>query len=161
MDHVDRILEQWHSEKPSLDVAPMGVFGRIRRLSDQLSEKIEHVHKKHGLTPSSFDVLATLKRSGPPYALSPSDLIFWTMVTSGTMTNRLDKLESAGLIKRQKNPEDGRGFVVGLTTEGHEVIDSAINDHVKNQHDLISGLSEQERFQLDCLLRKWSNSLDD
>jgi len=155
MDQVDRILAQWHQERPDLDVAPMGMFGRFGRLRSILSSEMDKVFATHGLNGASFDVLATLRRSGPPYALSPSSLIEWTMVTSGTMTNRLDKLEQAGLVSREKNPEDGRGFVIALTKKGHDLIDAAVTDHVANQHRLVSGLTEDEQAQLDGLLRKW------
>eukprot|EP00003_Mantamonas_plastica_P019889 TRINITY_DN32256_c0_g1_i1.p2 TRINITY_DN32256_c0_g1~~TRINITY_DN32256_c0_g1_i1.p2 ORF type:complete len:165 (-),score=13.43 TRINITY_DN32256_c0_g1_i1:1032-1526(-) len=155
MDQVDRILAQWHQERPDLDVAPMGMFGRFGRLRSILSAELDKVFAAHGLNGASFDVLATLRRSGRPYALSPSSLIEWTMVTSGTMTNRLDKLEQAGLISREKNPEDGRGFVIALTDKGHALIDAAVTDHVANQHRLTTALSADEQAQLDALLRKW------
>jgi len=161
MDKVDRILAQWRRERPDLDVTQMGVIGRIGRLRSHLSAAHERVFKKYDLSLASFDVLATLRRSGPPYALSPSELIDWTMVTSGTMTNRLDKLEEAGLITRQRNPEDGRGFVVALTPLGFELIDAAVTDHVANQHRLLEGLSSDEMTQLDGLLRKWLAAVSD
>lgn len=154
-DKIDRILAQWRRERPDLDVAQMGVIGRVGRLRAILMAEMDRVFKQHDLNGASFDVLATLRRSGPPYALSPSQLIEWTMVTSGTMTNRLDKLEEAGLITRQRNPEDGRGFVVALTAHGFELIDAAVTDHVANQHRLLEGLSSDEMEQLDGLLRKW------
>lgn len=154
-DKIDRILAQWRRERPDLDVAQMGVIGRVGRLRNRLSAEHERVFKKYDLSPASFDVLATLRRSGPPFALSPSDLIDWTMVTSGTMTNRLDKLEKAGLVTRKRNPDDGRGFVIALTDQGFELIDAAVTDHVDNQHRMLEGLSRDEREQLDGLLRKW------
>ncbi|WP_417846752.1 MarR family winged helix-turn-helix transcriptional regulator [Thalassospira povalilytica] len=154
-DKIDRILAQWRRERPDLDVDQMGVIGRVGRLRAILMAEMDRVFKQHDLNGASFDVLATLRRSGPPYALSPSQLIEWTMVTSGTMTNRLDKLEEAGLITRQRNPEDGRGFVVALTPHGFELIDAAVTDHVANQHRLLDGLNADELDQLDGLLRKW------
>lgn len=160
MDKVDRILAQWRRERPDLDVAQMGVIGRVGRLRNQLSAAHERVFKKYDLSPASFDVLATLRRSGPPYALSPSELIDWTMVTSGTMTNRLDKLEKAGLVTRKRNPDDGRGFVIALTDQGFKLIDAAVTDHVANQHRMVEGLSREELTQLDGLLRKWMKTLD-
>ena len=154
-DKIDRILAQWRRERPDLDVTPMGAFGRIGRLRLKLSAELDLVFKKYGLNGASFDVLATLLRSGPPYALSPSKLIEWTMVTSGTMTNRLDKLEEAGLISRERNPEDGRGFVVALTEKGFNLVNDTVTDHVANQHRLVEGLTKDELAQLDGLLRKW------
>lgn len=159
MDKVDRILAQWRRERPDLDVAQMGIIGRVGRLRSYLSAAHERVFKKYDLSLASFDVLATLRRSGPPYALSPSDLTDWTMVTSGTMTNRLDRLEKAGLITRKRNPEDGRGFVIALTDQGFELIDAAVTEHVANQHQMLEALSAEEREQLDGLLRKWMTSL--
>lgn len=104
---------------------------------------------------ASFDVLATLRRSGPPYALSPSALIDWTMVTSGTMTNRIDRLERAGLVSRSPDPSDGRASVVALTDEGFTLIDALIGEHVANQHRLMEGLDKGESAELDRLLAKW------
>lgn len=158
-DKIDRILAQWRRERPDLDVTPMGTFGRIGRLRNKLSAELDLVFKKHGLNGASFDVLATLLRSGPPYALSPSKLIEWTMVTSGTMTNRLDKLEEAGLISRERNPEDGRGFVVALTEQGFALVNATVTDHVANQHRLVEGLTKDELAQLDGLLRKWMKAV--
>ncbi|RCK49350.1 MarR family winged helix-turn-helix transcriptional regulator [Thalassospira profundimaris] len=160
-DKIDRILAQWRRERPDLDVTQMGVIGRLGRLRNILMMELDRVFRQHDLNGASFDVLATLRRSGPPYALSPSQLIEWTMVTSGTMTNRLDKLEEAGLITRQRNPEDGRGFVVALTPLGFEMIDAAVTDHVANQHRLLEGLSSDEMGQLDGLLRKWLAAVSD
>lgn len=155
MDQVDRILEQWNRERPDLDVAPMGTMGRLRRLADHLSEGLSQVYKAHGLTAAGFDVLATLRRAGAPYALNPSTLISWTMVTSGTMTNRLDRLEAAGLIQRRRDPEDGRGSVAALTPKGLALIDRAIADHVANQHRLMQSLSADQQQHLDACLRGW------
>lgn len=155
MDRVDRILDQWRRERPELDVAPMGTFGRLKRLSAHLGMGVDKVFEARGLSASSFDVLATLRRSGPPYALSPSALIEWTMVTSGTMTNRIDRLEDAGLIARAPDPADGRGTLVSLTDEGFALIDAAIDEHVANQHRLMEGLDAAERAELDQLLAKW------
>ncbi|MGX1309444.1 DNA-binding MarR family transcriptional regulator [Amorphus suaedae] len=155
MDQVDRILAQWQAERPELDVAPMGTMGRLNRLTLHLSQEVERVIAEHGLTPASFDVLATLRRSGPPYALTPSALVEWTMVTSGTMTNRIDRLERAGMVTRTRNPEDGRGFVVGLTEDGFRLIDAAVTAHAANQHRLLAALSADERADLDRLLAKW------
>lgn len=160
MDHVDRILAQWRQQRPDLDVGPMGVIGRMKRLHDRLATGLQKVFAAHGLNGASFDVLATLRRSGEPYALSPSELVDWTMVTSGTMTNRLDRLESAGLIERRPNPKDGRGSVVALTDQGFELIDTIVSEHVANQHALVSGLDASSMAQLDGLLKDWLAVLD-
>lgn len=155
MDHVDRILDQWHRERPDLDVAPMGTFGRLKRLTGHLAPRIDRVFEAQGLNAASFDVLATLRRSGPPYALNPSVLIDWTMVTSGTMTNRIDRLEKAGLVSRTPDPSDGRGSVVALTEKGFALIDALIGEHVANQHRLMAGLDKAESTELNRLLAKW------
>lgn len=155
MDHVDKVLAQWRQERPDLDTGPMGIMGRLKRLQNALAAGLEVEFAAHGLNAASFDVLATLRRAGPPYALSPSALIDWTMVTSGTMTNRLDRLEGAGLIARRRNPDDGRGQVVALTDKGLALIDRAVAAHVANQHRLIAGLPPETRDQLDAALRAW------
>ena len=153
MDHVDRILAQWNRERPALDVGPMGLLGRLARLRTHLAREIEKTLAAHGLNAASFDVLATLRRSGPPHRLSPGDLIATTMVSSGTMTNRLDQLEKAGLIERLDNPEDRRGVIIALTPKGFSVVDEAVTAHVENQHRLLGALSAEERAALDGLLR--------
>ncbi|WP_174804127.1 MarR family winged helix-turn-helix transcriptional regulator [Martelella limonii] len=160
MDHVDRILAQWQAARPDLDVGPMGVMGRLNRLQVHLSRGLETIFARYGLSASSFDVLATLRRSGPPYALSPSDLMDWTMVSSGTMTNRIDRLVEAGFVSRMRNPADGRGFVIALTEKGFALIDEAVGAHVGNQHALIAQLTAEERDQLDRLLARWLSAFE-
>ena len=160
MDHVDKIVMQWQQERPELDVGPMAVIGRFKRLNTVLTENLARVYSTHGLNAASFDVLATLRRSGKPYALSPSALIEWTMVTSGTMTNRLDRLEGQGLIERRPNPEDGRGSVVGLSKAGFKLIDQVVTEHVANQHRIMSGLSSASLEQLNTNLKTWLSALE-
>lgn len=155
MDHVDRILAQWNRERPDLDVEPMGLLGRLARLRTHLAREIDKTLAGHGLNSASFDVLATLRRSGPPYQLSPGDLIATTMVSSGTMTNRLDQLEKAGLIERSHNPDDRRSVIIALTPKGSALVDEAVTSHVANQHRLLENLSADERAALDGLLRKF------
>jgi len=161
MDHVEKILAQWQQERPDLDVTPMGVIGRIKRLHDRLLEELNVVFASHGLNAASFDVLATLRRSGSPYALSPSQLISWAMVTSGTMTNRLNRLESKGLIERRSNPKDGRGFVIALSKKGLLLIDQVVTEHVKNQHRIMSGIDSKSREQLNTILAAWLVELEE
>jgi DNA-binding MarR family transcriptional regulator len=154
MDHVDKILAQWRRERPDLDVSAMGLLGRFTRLRAHLAREIERVFTDHGLTSASFDVLAALRRSGPPFQLSPGDLLATTMVTSGTMTNRIDQLEKAGLVERLDNPEDRRGVIIALTAEGLKRVDAAVTGHVANQQRLLAGLERDEKKALDALLRK-------
>lgn len=160
MDQVDNILSQWHRERPDLDVAPMGTLGRINRLHQHLMRGMEKTWAAHGLSGASFDVLATLRRSGPPYALSPGELMKSTMVTSGTMTNRIDQLQKAGLINRVKNPDDGRGFLISLSPEGHSVIDEAVTAHVETQAKLAAVLTEEQRRQLDDIMRTFLSGFE-
>lgn len=160
MDRVDKILAQWNRERPDLDVQPMGLIGRISRLSMILRTEMEKTWAEFGLNPPSFDVLATLRRSGPPYRLSPGDLIASTMVTSGTMTNRIDKLVAAGLVERTPNPEDGRGFLIGLSAEGFALIDRAVGAHVAKQEKLVEALTAEELDRLDDALRTFLEKID-
>ncbi len=159
MDHVDKVLAQWARERPDLDTGPMGLIGRLKRLQQVLSEAHTRTFAEFGLNAANFDVLATLRRAGPPYALSPSELIEWTMVTSGTMTNRLDRLEAAGLIERRPNPADGRSAVVGLTETGARLIDKAVEAHVATQQNLVARLAPEERDALNTLLKSWLTGL--
>lgn len=160
MDQVDQILSQWHRERPDLDVAAMGTIGRIKRLNQHLGRTMADTWSEHDLTAAGFDVLATLRRAGPPYALSPGDLMASTMVTSGTITHRIDQLERAGLVERTRNPADGRGFLVSLSDKGYQVIDQAVTDHVATQAHLVATLSSEQREQLDKLLKALLNDLE-
>ncbi|MBB4183624.1 DNA-binding MarR family transcriptional regulator [Sinorhizobium terangae] len=154
-DHVDRILAQWRRERPELDVQAMGLLGRLGRLRAHIARQQEAVFAEYELTSASFDVLATLRRSGPPFQLSPGELLAATMVTSGTMTNRIDQLEKAGLVERLDNPEDRRGVIIALTPEGKKRIDAAVTAHVANQQRLVASLDPEERKALDAMLRKF------
>lgn len=159
MDGVDKILAQWNRERPDLDVGPMGLIGRLRRISRYLTREMEKTFAAHGLNDASFDVLATLRRSGSPYGLSPGDLQATMMITSGTMTNRIDQLEKAGLVTRTVNPDDGRGFLVSLTKKGFAVIDTAVTDHVATQKRLTASLSAKDKAALNRLLRNYLTTL--
>ena len=154
------IVAQWGRERPDLDTAPMALIGRLKRLAQELTRGMEKTWAAHGLNSASFDVLATLRRSPPPHRLSPGDLIDSTMVTSGTMTNRIDQLEKAGLVERVRNPEDGRGFLISLTDKGFTVIDAAVTAHVATQAKLVSGLPETDRAALNALLKKFAAGLE-
>lgn len=154
-DHVDRILAQWHRERPDLDVEPMGLLGRLARLSTYLGREVEKTFLELGLSSASFDVLAALRRSGRPYRLSPGDLLATTMITSGTMTNRIDQLEKAGFVERQSNPEDRRSVLIALKPEGFDLVERAVTAHVANQHRLTALLEPDEKTALNALLRKY------
>lgn len=154
VDPVDAILAQWQRERPDLDVSPMGIIGRMKRLSRHLERAIQDVFSNFGLHMGEFDVLATLRRSGQPYQLSPTDLFNTLMVSSGTMTHRIDRLEQADLVKRIPDPDDRRGTLIQLTDKGFNLIEKAVEAHVANEHRLLDGLEEAERQILAQLLRK-------
>ncbi len=160
MDQVDRIVAQWNSARPDLDVGPMETIGRLYRLAAMLRSEMEKTWKAHGLNPASFDVLATLRRSGKPDGLSPGELLDLTMVTSGTMTNRVDRLVKGGLVERVPNPEDKRGFLIRLTEDGMTQIEAAVTDHVKTQHRLMDGFPQKQRGELNDLLRMLTGSVE-
>jgi DNA-binding MarR family transcriptional regulator len=153
-DGVDQILEQWRAERPELDASPIGVIGRISRLARELEARLEVVYREHGLEPGWHDVLATLRRTGPPFQLRPTDFTGMLMLTSSGTTKRLDRLERAGLIARTPDPADRRGVLITLTDAGHELIDAVTEAHLDNERELISSLSEPERELLAALLRK-------
>ena len=161
MDKVDTIIEQWNQERPELDVSSMGLVGRFKRITQHLSLEMAKTFTEFGLNPASFDVLATLRRSGPPYALSPNDLIASMMVTSGTMTNRIDQLVKTGLVERIKNPSDARSVSIALTKKGFALIDSTVTAHVATQDRLTAGLSESEQNKLNALLSKFLKSFEE
>lgn len=153
-DAVDRILQQWAQERPDLDVSPMGVIGRISRVSRVLERSIDETFSAFGLGRGGFDVLAALRRSGSPFELSPTELYNSLLISSGAMTNRIDRLERRGLVTRSADPQDRRGVIVGLTPKGKDVIDEAVAAHCANEHLLLSRLSSTERETLGRLLRK-------
>jgi DNA-binding MarR family transcriptional regulator len=153
-DGVDAILEQWRRERPELDHSPIGVVGRISRLARAIENRLEPVYKAHGLEPGWHDVLATLRRSGPDYRLRPTDLTNATMLTSSGMTKRLDKLEAAGLVAREPDPDDRRGTLITLTPHGRELIDTLTEAHLANERRILAALSEDEQRELANLLRK-------
>ncbi|WP_299805657.1 MarR family winged helix-turn-helix transcriptional regulator [uncultured Shewanella sp.] len=155
MEDIDKVIAQWSKEKPHLDTLPMAIFGRIMRLQKHIEAQIATCHKQFGLTMGEFDVLATLRRSGEPFSLTPSALLSSMMLTSGAMTNRLDKLESKGLIERVHSKHDRRSVSVALTQNGFDTIDKAIEDHVRIQHQLVEQLSATEKPELNQLLKTW------
>lgn len=159
-DHVDRVLAQWAIERPDLDVSPVGVIGRMHRIGDRLRAELIALYECYGLGEGEFDVLATLRRSGAPFELTPSALAAQTMVTSGAVSKRLDRLEAAELVYRRASERDGRGRVVGLTQLGRATIDEAFAAHMRNEDRLLAGLDDAQRAQLAALLKEWALSLD-
>lgn len=151
-DAVDRILEQWKRERPDLDCSPMGPIGRLKRCAMLLEPRVEAAFIRHDLVRWEFDMLATLRRAGEPFTLSPTQLFSTLMITSGTMTHRLKALEKRGFIHRLTNPQDARSMLVALTPEGRERIDRAVETHVENERQLLAGLSAEQRQRLNDAL---------
>jgi DNA-binding MarR family transcriptional regulator len=153
-DGVDLIIEQWRRERPDLDPSPIGVVGRISRLARELEQRLEVVYREHGLESGWHDVLATLRRVGPPHQLRPTDFSSALMLTSSGTTKRLDRLEQAGLIRRDPDPEDRRGVLITLTAAGRTLIDAVTEAHLANERRLLEALSGPEQRRLAGLLRK-------
>ncbi|SRR6266540_4877777 len=160
-DHVARIMAQWAVERPDLDVSPQGIIGRLHRLAARLTEELVAVYAEYGLGEGEFDVLATLRRSGAPYELTPSEIGAQSMVTSGAVTKRVDRLEAQGLVTRRVGEYDARGRVVALTDQGKDLIDRAFTAHMANEHRLVASLSQLERSRLAYLLESWGRALEE
>ena len=154
MDAVDKILDQWRQARPDLDVSAMGPIGRLSRVFHYNARRMGETFARHGLNAAGFDVLATLRRAGPPHALSPGELMNTMMITSGTMTNRIDQLAKQGFVTRTTDPKDARRAVVKLKKKGFDLIDAAVAEHVETQKALLAALSSEEITALDGALRK-------
>ncbi|MEU0641912.1 MarR family winged helix-turn-helix transcriptional regulator [Streptomyces umbrinus] len=153
-DPVDAIIDQWAAVRPDLDTAAMEVFGRVFRLSRAMGDRMEKTYARLGISRGEFDVLATLRRSGEPYALSPRQLSATLMLTTGGMTGRLDKLERAGLLRRSPDPHDRRALQVTLTDKGLTLVDEAVGAGLAVQTEALSSLDEDQAGQLADLLRQ-------
>jgi DNA-binding MarR family transcriptional regulator len=153
-DPVDAIINQWAAVRPDLDTRAMEVFGRIYRLSRTMGDRMEKAYQPYGIARGEFDVLATLRRSGEPYTLSPRQLSATLMLTTGGMTGRLDKLERGGLLRRSPDPHDRRGLKVTLTEKGLDVIDRAVGAGLAVQTAALSHLDDEQAGQLADLLRE-------
>lgn len=151
-DHVDRILEQWQREKLDLDASPMAVIGRLSRTTLSVESRLAGTFARHGLDASSFDVLATLLRSGVPYRIAPVELARESMISTSAVAQRLNRLEARGLVAREANPNDGRGTLVALTDTGKELIEKALPDHLETERAILSPLSREEQSVLALLL---------
>jgi DNA-binding MarR family transcriptional regulator len=152
-DEVDEIVARWHSERPDLDVSPLQVLSRVSRLARHLDRARRAAFTAHGLETWEFDVLSALRRQGPPYQLSPGALLRATLVTSGTMTNRIDRLEAAGLVSRRRDQQDKRGVLVRLTKRGMQTVDAAFADLLEREQRLLTGLDGDQQEGLAGLLR--------
>ncbi|SDQ49230.1 DNA-binding transcriptional regulator, MarR family [Thermostaphylospora chromogena] len=152
-DEVDRLVTAWRKERPDLDVEPLHVFSRVSRLARHLDRARRAAFAEHDLEPWEFDVLTALRRAGPPYELSPGALLRATLVTSGTMTNRIDRLAAAGLVRRRPDPGDRRGVLVSLTEAGRTRVDAAFTDLLRREQALLAALPHRDRRTLADLLR--------
>ncbi|WP_313888549.1 MarR family transcriptional regulator [Mycolicibacterium sp. CBMA 226] len=160
-DAVDVIQEQWRRERPDLDGTAMAVLGRLGRLAAAASDRIESVFTAHGLQRGEFDVLATLRRSGKPYELNPSGLADTLMMSRAGMTNRLDRLEKAGLVRRIADVDDRRAIRVALTNRGLHLVDIAVTEHFENETNILSVLSDRDRHEFDRITRLLLASFED
>jgi len=152
-DEVDDLVTAWRAQRPDLDVEPMQVLSRISRLARHLDLARRGAFADHGLETWGFDVLSALRRQGPPFQLTPGALLRATLVTSGTMTNRIDRLAAAGLVRREPDPRDKRGVLVTLTEQGLARADAALADLLRRERALLAGLDRAERQQLADLMR--------
>jgi len=153
-------MAQWAVERPDLDVSPMGIVGRLHRLAALLDAELRPVFAAAGLSDGDFDVLASLRRSGSPFELSPGELAATTMVTSGAVTKRVDRLLAAGLVERTVCAQDARSRRIRLTRSGVTLVDDLVEKHVANERRLVAGLGDLERSRLAHLLETWGRTLD-
>ena len=160
IDEVDVLVDAWRRERPDLDVAPLEVLSRVSRLARHLDLARREAFAAHDLEPWEFDVLAALRREGAPYTLSPGRLLQVTLVTSGTMTNRIDRLEAKGLVARVPDPNDGRGVQVVLTEAGRTRVDDALTDLLAHEREILSALPAHDRDELADLLRRLTVPFD-
>ena len=157
-DHVGSILEGWRRVRPDLEVGPMGIVGRLSRLARGVERELDRNFARFGLDTVSFDLMAALRRQGEPYTLSPKALQFEMMISSGSTTYRIDRLEQRGLITRQPDPDDRRGVQVRLTKAGLVLIDEVVASHVQLEADYLSALSDTQQRQLEALLTRLTES---
>jgi DNA-binding MarR family transcriptional regulator len=153
-DDVDEIVDAWRRERPDLDPEPMHVMSRISRLARRLDLDRSSAFARHGMDGWEFDVLSTLRRAGPPYELSPGDLVRATLVTSGTMTNRIDRLTARGWVERAPSPRDRRSVIVRLTDDGRTAVDAALADLLERERDILADLGPGDQADLVAQLRR-------
>ena len=152
-DEVDELVAGWQAERPDLDTEPLQVLSRVSRLARHLDRARTAAFASHGLQAWEFDVLSALRRQGPPYQLSPGALLRATLVTSGTMTNRIRNLADAGLVRRSPDPLDKRGALITLTARGRAAVDAALADLLRSERELLTGLDRDQQRELAAQLR--------
>ncbi|OYX55103.1 MAG: MarR family transcriptional regulator [Micrococcales bacterium 32-70-13] len=161
IDRVARIQQEWARERPDVDVSPQGIIGRLHRVAASLTDELAVVFRAHGISAGEFDVLAALRRAGDPFERTPTELAESTMITSGGLTKRVDRLEDAGLVQRRPSEHDGRARVVALTEAGRVLVDEAFTRHMANEHRLVGLLDEADRDALERALTNWMARLPD
>ena len=161
MDRIEHLLKQWEKERPDLDASAIGILGRLMILNRLAERGVEKVLQPHNLTIQEFDVLAILRRCGPPFRRSVGVLCSYSLLSSGAMTNRVDRLEQKGLIRREQNPEDRRGVLVALTSTGRALIDKLVGERLQEAHERVSVLPSKERSQLEALLTQFLAALQE
>ena len=159
-DEVDRIIEAWGTQRPDLDFSPLEVLSRVDRLSRHLDRARREAFRRSDIEPWEWDVLSALRRAGDPYQLSPKQLLQQTLVSSGTMTNRIDRMVERDLVRRLPDPGDGRGVLVQMTPQGQTLVDAAMTRLVDAEDQLIGGMGRSERDRLATLLRRLALSID-
>lgn len=159
-DEVDRILSDWAAARPDLDLGPLAIFSRMTRVTKHVDRARSRAFERSGLASWEFDVLAVLRRGGPPFRQSPKILVQETMVSSGTMTNRIDRMQKRGLVQRLTDPNDGRGVLVEMTEQGQTLVDAAMTRLTDAEERLLGAMPRSERERLATLLRKLAVSVD-
>ncbi len=160
LDRVAEIREAWRRERPDLDPSPQGVIGRLHRVALELTDRLVAVYGQFGLTEGEFDVLATLRRAGAPYERAAGELADHTLVTTGGLTKRVDRLEARGLVERRAEASDARRRIVRLTPQGLDLIDRAFTAHLANEHALLDELGADDADTLERVLTRWLAILD-
>lgn len=161
LDRVAEIQREWRRERPDLDPSPQGVIGRLHRVALELTERLVAVYGEFGLSEGEFDVLATLRRAGEPYERAAGELADHTLVTTGGLTKRVDRLEARGLVERRTEASDARRRIVRLTPEGRDLIDRAFTAHLANEHRLVDELGRTDAADLERVLTRWLLLLDE
>jgi DNA-binding MarR family transcriptional regulator len=159
-DHIDTIIAKWKRERPDYDLAPVEVIGRAGRIMEYVDRALEAKFEEFGISRATFDVLATLRRNGPPYKMTQRELMRSLLRTSGSMSLRIDAVERAGFVERENDENDRRSVFVSLTGKGSRLLDAIIPEHLANEATLLNGLTNTERTELASLLRKWLVSLE-